>query len=322
MSAPLVSIVVPCFNNGHLLSGTLSCLRAQSLTEDRFEVLIVDDGSTDNTAGVVKQLELPMNFHYLGRVNRGAAAARNFGAAQSQARVILFLDSDVSAEPGLLQEHLSCHSRNSRALVVGRTRPMILSQPDSFWRIMAKDLYGFDFGEQELEIEFRHLISRNLSLTKASFTEIGGFDETFPKSGFEDTEFAYRAARQGHRVIYSPSAAGVHQHHGTLRQTGEHLYSYQISAALLMQKQPAMRGVLPHLRDKEPMRWGHESPLLSLRKAGRWFSALLAARQGLLGCVALAEKIYPRPRLLRFLYWQVLGTYLYLGYREGARRYG
>jgi len=262
-----------------------------------------------------------MNLHYFKHANRGAAAARNFGATQSQAKLILFLDSDVSAEPGLLQEHLACHNRNSRALVVGRTRPMILSQPDSFWRIMAEDLYGFDFGEQEQEIEFRHLISRNLSLTKASFMEVGGFDETFPKSGFEDTEFAYRAAKQGYRVIYSPSAAGVHQHHGTLRQTGEHFYSYQISAALLMQRQPAMKGMLPHLRDKEPIQLGQDDLRLLLRKLARRALSASVLNKGLPPIVRACENHYPAPSLLRFLYWQVLGSYMYLGYRDGIRRY-
>lgn len=322
MSILKISVVIPCFNNGHILPVTLTHLIDQSLSSDCFEVLIVDDGSTDDTPQIIGQLKLPPSFRYFRRQNEGAAAARNFGAFQAQGRFILFLDSDVVSDSSLLETHLDVHRRYPNTLVVGRTRSIPLDHQGIFYRTMGDSVFAFDLGETEHPLPFQDVVSRNFSMPRAVFLELNGFDERYPGSGFEDTEFALRATKAGYGLLYSPAASGEHQHPGSLERVGQHMYNYQISAAMLFSQYPEARGQIPHLRDKEPIIWGEDNPTLIMRKVWRWVLALPPIYWLLRHIVTLIEKVYPSPKLLEVLYWQVLGVYLYRGYKEGRRRYG
>ena len=317
-----ISVVIPAYNSIGVLPTVLNALQQQTLAFSLFEVIIVDDGSTDGTETIVHGLGLPDSFHYVRQQNSGAATARNYGASLARGQYLLFLDSDVVPDPDLLSAHLECHQAHERALVVGRTRVWTGYQDAVFYRLMGKAIFAFDLGEQEVPIGYQEVISRNLSLARDAFQEIGGFDESFPHSGYEDTEFAYRAQQAGYQFVYGPRASGVHRHTGTLTQVGEHMYNYQISAALFISKHPEVKGQIRHLRDKEPIRLGHDSPGLLCRKFMRRIFTLDLCQALLRKAIARLEKQHPESPWLCTLYWQVLGDYLYRGYREGLRRYG
>lgn len=316
-----LSVVIPTYNGASMLPVTLHALEFQSLASDRFEVIIVDDGSSDNTESVFADLALPRSFRYVRQQNKGAAAARNRGASLANGGVLLFLDSDVIADANLAQEHLEYQNAHDRTLVVGCTRAWLGYEGDVFYRVMGEELFAFDLGDQETSIGFQEVVSRNLSLRRDHFFDVGIFDESFPRSGFEDTEFALRAASRGYRMVYNPKAAGDHRHMGNLTRVGEHMYNYQISAALLISRHPELRGRIRHLRDKEPVRLSHDDPVLLGRKAIRRIFSLAPCQWLLHQTIATLEKRYPEPSLLRKLYWQVLGDYLYRGFREGLRQY-
>jgi GT2 family glycosyltransferase len=319
---PLISVIIPTYNGASVLGVTLDALRCQASAPMPFETIIVDDGSTDDTESVVSGLGLPGSFRYIRQPNRGAAAARNHGASHARGESLLFLDSDVVPDPNLLNEHLESHQAYKRALIVGRTQVWPRYEDTVFYRLMGEEIFAFDLGDQRTPISYQEVVSRNFSLKREAFCEIGGFDEGFPRSGYEDTEFAFCAAQLGYQFIYTPRASGVHRHTGTLSQVGEHMYNYQISAALFLSKHPEAAGQIRHLRDKEPIRLGHDSPELLARKLMRRILTLTPCQTLLRRTIADMEMQNPESSRLRILYWQVLGDYLYRGYREGRRRYG
>jgi glycosyltransferase involved in cell wall biosynthesis len=96
MSSPFFSIVIPTYNRANLIGLTLDSVLAQDFAE--FEVLVVDDGSTDQTAEVIKRYS-DARLHYLPKQNEERGAARNYGLARAQGEYVLFLDSDDRLHP-------------------------------------------------------------------------------------------------------------------------------------------------------------------------------------------------------------------------------
>jgi len=106
LHSPLISVIVPSYNYGHLISETLSCLQSQ--TYENWECLVVDDGSTDNTEEVVSSLmDLDPRIRYLRQDNQKQAAARNTGIQNSKGAYFQFLDADDLIEPRKLELHNS-----------------------------------------------------------------------------------------------------------------------------------------------------------------------------------------------------------------------
>jgi GT2 family glycosyltransferase len=322
VGTPDASVVIPCYNNASVLAMSLRALTRQTLPLDRFEVIVVDDGSADHPEDVVTALGLPRSFRYIRQSNQGAATARNRGGSKATGDVLVFLDSDVIPDATLLHEHLESHRVHKRALVVGRSRAIPADGFDRFYEVMGDSLFSFNEGDVEKLVTFQEVLSRNLSLHRESFLEIGGFDEAFPRSGFEDIEFAYRATQLGFKVIYNPKAAGAHHHTGTLQEVSRNLYNYQMSAVLLMTKHPEIKGQICHLRDKEPIQWGRDDLRLVGRKLARQAISLAPSVWIMQRAISALERWYPSRSLLRLMYWQVLGSYLFSGFRDGLKRYG
>lgn len=98
---PMISIVVPTYNRGHLIAETLKSLQHQEY--DQYEIIVVDDGSTDNTKEIVEQIA-DHKTRYISKANGERAAARNFGARAAKGKYINFFDSDDLALPNHLKE--------------------------------------------------------------------------------------------------------------------------------------------------------------------------------------------------------------------------
>jgi GT2 family glycosyltransferase len=317
---PAISVVIPCHNKAKVIEATLTSLARQSLDVSRYEVILVDDGSKDESVAVVRGLDPPYFLDLLTQPNRGAAAARNRGATRARGDILLFLDADVVAGKGLLEGHLACHQDKQRVLATGRIAASTQSTDRSLRDIVPSS--SFDLGEHAAKPTFQDAYTGNLSVGRQFFSEVGGFDEDFPASGYDDVEFAYRATLNGGDIVYNPRAVGYHDESGPFRQWCQHIRKYQASAVLLLNKHPELRGKIAHLRDKEPIIWRTDPPGLILRKAARRVLALWPILRSLEALVAALERWWPRPGLLRFFCWKVVGSYQFLGFREGIRAYG
>ena len=127
----LVSVVIPCYNSARYLAETIESVRLQ--TYPRIEIIVVDDGSTDETAKIARS----RGVRYIHQANRGISAARNTGILHSQGQYVLFLDHDdrllpraVKTGVELLEEHTNCTLSRGRAQVyrTGRSSDWIFQQ--------------------------------------------------------------------------------------------------------------------------------------------------------------------------------------------------
>lgn len=204
-----LSVIIPTYNNRGVLARTLDALLAQRFPPDRYEIVIVDDGSTDGTAEMVQRLASPVSIRYVAQANRGRAAARNLGARSARGRILLFLDSDFFPVPDLVAEHAKQYPATARRIGIqgaSRTHPEVLVTPFMRAREVFLEVPPGPPGHVSL---FR-VSTRNLSLLRAEFLEAGGFDEAFGGYGWEDIELAWRLYARGVRFTYEPRALGHH----------------------------------------------------------------------------------------------------------------
>ena len=106
---PLISVVIPTYQRAPLLERSLESLTEQTLPRDAFEVVVVDDGSSDWTQSVCTKLADELPLRYFRIENSGISAAKNLGLFASQAPLVLFFDDDDLADPGLLEAHVEAH---------------------------------------------------------------------------------------------------------------------------------------------------------------------------------------------------------------------
>jgi GT2 family glycosyltransferase len=201
---PSLSVVIPVYRQLRCLDLTLAALAAQLPKPADLEIIVVDDGSGDETGSVVAsyQSALPARLIKLG-VNRGRAAARNAGAAAADADRLLLLDADSYADPGLLAAHARfARSFPDQVLLGARAEATWLPLADqAASRADASGGYSRDVRLKlgldaktfpVSQVPWYFAFSHNMSLPTADFLGCGGFDENFTGWGFEDIEFGYR----------------------------------------------------------------------------------------------------------------------------------
>lgn len=223
---PDLSVIVPTYNGGWVLQRTLEALRAQDAPPGRFEIIVVDDGSTDGSVDDLNAMTRPSFIRLIRQANRGRAAARNHGAAEARGRVLLFVDADIWAGPQLISAHLAHHAEGRPLGVQGPSIP----HPDSLKTLFmrATNLLPDLTVRRRENLSPMHVVTRNFSVEAGAFRGLGGFDERFVGYGWEDIELGIRLRDAGVTLVYEPAAITYHYHAQTLegllpkiRQSGE-----------------------------------------------------------------------------------------------------
>jgi len=206
------SICIPTYNRREILVRTLESLDVQSAPPDKYEVIVADDGSADGTPEMLATLQTPYRLRSASQQNAGPAAASNTAARLAEHEVLIFLDDDQIASPGLVEAHLEAHEKHGPVLVQGLypLAPGCERRGSSllYDRHLMAALEPIDIVHPMTP----HIWSANISVPRATWAEIGGFDETFREYGGEDTDFGVRAAATGVPVIFVPSAFSHHVH--------------------------------------------------------------------------------------------------------------
>lgn len=238
---PLVSVVCSTYGRAALLPRLLVALQRQSLPADQFEVVIVDNGSGDDTATVLERFaqEVPFTLRILRHArNRGAAGGRNTGWRAAVAPIVAFTDDDCAPTPEWLAEGVRALERSDGSVfAVGRTRP----EPDEAHLLLRP------FSRSMVVDEPRFFETCNIFYWRDDLELMGGFDETFGIGG-EDTDLALRLVDAGRRPVWTPSAV---VHHGVrpssfranLRESRR-----WSNIPLVVKRHPARRGELVHRR--------------------------------------------------------------------------
>lgn len=209
-----VSVIIPTYNDSEDIIACLEALADQDFPKNEFEVIVVDDGSTDNTKQIIEAFkeEIP-NLNYQYQRNQGPATARNYGARIAQGDVILFTDADCEPFKNWISE-MTTPFFEKGSNVVGVKGAYKTKQKS----IIAK------FAQAEFEDRYRKMLnSTNIDFVdtysagfkKEVFLSLNGFDTSFPVANNEDVEFSYRMAAKGHKMVFNPNAIVYHQHPDT-----------------------------------------------------------------------------------------------------------
>ncbi len=181
------SIVIPTFNRKDLLKTCLECLSAQEHPKERFEVIVVDDGSTDGTGEMIESQQFDCQLNYISyENNKGLSTAKNIGIDNAKGEIVIFLDSDAFAPPWYVSEHVKSHQKGDKLIVDGPAINITREED-------AKRLAFNSFSNKMLAfLDFAGgtFINVNTSVRREHLVELGGFDETF--LGFEDLELLER----------------------------------------------------------------------------------------------------------------------------------
>lgn len=203
---PTVSVVVPARNRARLLPRAVDSVLRQTVSD--FEVLVVDDGSTDSTPDVVRELDDP-RIRYLRQAPAGAAAARNLGAREAAGRWLVFLDSDDEARPRWLERLLDSVRGNDTALTFGGLQ---FRETDGSTQVRLPVHLGPLFDDwQGLFLAGTFLLERTL------FLEVGGYREDLPAS--QHTELGFRLVDRCRELGVTPGRVDeplilAHRHDG------------------------------------------------------------------------------------------------------------
>ena len=216
MNAPDVSVVVPTYNRSALLQRALLSLFSQRADGLNFEIIVIDNNSSDDTPDVVAamQAKSPVTLRYVRETRQGNAYARNAGIDAAQAPIIAFLDDDVVADENWVQTIKTIFDRDPQiAFVGGRVLPLWDTEPPSWltashWAPLAL----LDYGQEERTIAgdaLLGLLTANMGVRREVFDEVGKFSPALQRvkgsiGSMEDHEFLLRMCRSGKSGIYLP----------------------------------------------------------------------------------------------------------------------
>ena len=187
---PTISVVVPCYNGGKFLDQLQACLARQTFRD--FEIVVVDDGSTDSLTKAKFALLEP-GIRVIHQENRGLPAARNAGILESSADVLMILDCDDQLEPTYFEECLDA----------------LRSAPPEVGFVYTQDrLIGARQGVMRRDSTAFNLLSRNMLgyamlIHRTAWQKVGGYDESM-RDGYEDWDFSLRLIGAGYRGIEVP----------------------------------------------------------------------------------------------------------------------
>jgi len=298
-----ISVIIPTFNRRKILKKCLDCLSMQTYPKDRFEVIVVDDNSTEDIKGMIDNLNLPFPIKYVKQSpdKKGAACANNLGIKSAQGGIVLFMNNDVFAVENLLKEHMQLHKKHINIIVQGPAyNTTNFDNPST----TNNDYTGYS------NVQLGYFITWNVSIPKALLFKAGLFDEDFRPLAWEDVELGFRLHKMGIKQKFNWKAKAYH-------------YRKKFTLADL----PSIK-TKSMIMGKNAVLYYRKHPCLETKIAsGTWFGML--AFNSLRGFVVI--KLIKKQRIIRFYQWlldhkwhrllaMVVGWYGKYWYMEAVKR--
>jgi len=208
--SPVVSVIIPVYNGEATIRRALECALSQQGCP-AYEVIVVNDGSTDRTGEVVREFQA---VRLIEQANAGPASARNRGALSARGEYLCFTDSDCLPHPDWIARSLSGFGPEGVAAVMGTYG---IANPESWLAVCVHD-----------EIQYRHRTllpeypqvfgSYNVCIQKQIFLELNGFDTTYRSPSGEDNDLSYRLGKKGFRIRFVNDSKVDHFHPVSVRK--------------------------------------------------------------------------------------------------------
>lgn len=225
---PLISVVIPAYNAREVLDACLDALERQTLSREKYEIIVVDDGSTDGTQEIAANRDVVLIYQR----HRGAAAARNAGARRAEGEIIIFTDADCMPEPNWIEAIASRFADKDVVGVSGRIRTHQRSLVARFIQLEYDDRY--ENIARHRYIDFISTATGAYGLE--TFLQNGGFREDL--LGAEDAELSFRLASQGHKMVFAPEAIVYHVHPESILEYARRKYHYGYWRMMVYQRHP------------------------------------------------------------------------------------
>ena len=220
------SVIIPTRNRANVLARCLESLTRQTLPAEAFEVLVIDNGSTDHTPDVTRRYAFSLQLTYACAPEPGLHVGRHEGLRQAKSDVLMFADDDIQAEADWVETVVKTFENPNVALVGGNNYPLFETQPPEWlmhrWK---KPVYKgraldslsiLDFGEGVFEIDPGYVWGCNYSIKKGVLLKAGGFHpDGMPKEclrfrGDGETHVSDVVRSSGHRAIFNSRASVWH----------------------------------------------------------------------------------------------------------------
>ena len=272
------SVVIPTHNRLGMLLRVLDALEAQADAPE-FEVIVVNDGSTDDTERV---LSARKGIIFRTQKNAGPGAARNHGVSLARGTFVVFIGDDTVPEPRFLAEHARVHHDSDAdplLACLGYTGWPRSERVSAFMDYIND--YGLQFGYKLIEdgdvVPFNFFYTSNISIS-CRLLATYPFDTTFPAAAWEDIELAYRLDQLGLKIRYNAKAVTRHHHPMTVESFARRQYTVGKSGAIFYRKHPDL-GHFLGVHDPTPA--ASDDELAKLTKRAQWGERLrwLARRE-------------------------------------------
>jgi glycosyltransferase involved in cell wall biosynthesis len=224
------SIVIPTFNGASRIGGCLDALVRQANERD-VEILVVDDGSTDGTAEVVRRYP---GVRLIAQANAGPAMARNRGALAARGTILLFTDDDCVPAPDWLGAMLDPFAEPDVVGAKGVYRTEQKSLVARFVQIEYADKYRRMAALPDIDF----IDTYSAAYVRERFLQMGGYDAAFPVACAEDIELSYRMSARGWKMKFVPAAVVFHTHPDTLLKYLRKKYKFAFWRVLAVRKNP------------------------------------------------------------------------------------
>jgi O-antigen biosynthesis protein len=287
---PFFSVVICTFNGSATIKDTLDGLT--KLRYPRFEIIVINDGSTDHTAELVRQYDVKI----ISTSNCGLSSARNTGLYNAKGDIIAYIDDDAYPDPHWLHYLAYAYTTSQHASIGG---PNIIPAEDGAIATCVANAPGGPVHVLETDEIAEHIPGCNLSVKKDVLMKIGGFDPIYRSAG-DDVDVCWRIQEAGYTIGFHPSALVWHHRRNSLKAYWKQQKGYGKAEALLEAKWPEKYNGFGHLT------WagriygnGFTLPIKTKKEKvfhGTWGTALFQSvyqpADGLLNCIPLMPEYY------------------------------
>jgi len=251
------TVIIPTYNRADTLRDCLERLKKQDFVKSEFEIIVVDDGSTDATAQVVETMQKnsPIEIKYLYQKNQGQGIARNYGLRYAHGKVIILIGDDILVRDDFVKEHMKYHRKhiNENDAVLGFIGwdPRLEITPFMDWLTNGSAVFGkfggHQFAFEKLEgrkkADYNFFYTSNISIKKSLLAKYP-FDSRFSSYGWEDIELGYRLTKKADlNLYYNPHAIAYHYHPMDSEGLKNRMRNIGKSAHLIHKKYPELKKV-------------------------------------------------------------------------------